>query len=177
MERFAVTAIGRDRPGIVAAISAELLELGGNVEDSRMSILGGHFAVMLIVALPETAGGEELSRRMTGVAEELGLSATSVSPVHELAEERARPTHVLSVYGADHPGIVSAVAGALAKRGASITDLQTQVSGAPERPLYVMLMEIAAGSADVEEIRAALKAIGDSEELEVGLNELGDEAI
>ena len=53
MPEFAVTAIGRDRPGIVAAISAALLELDGNIEDSQMSILRGHFAVMLIVKLPE----------------------------------------------------------------------------------------------------------------------------
>jgi hypothetical protein len=32
---FAVSAIGRDRPGIVAAISRELL---GKIEDSQMSI-------------------------------------------------------------------------------------------------------------------------------------------
>ena len=53
MPEFAVTAIGRDRPGIVAAISGALLELEGNVEDSQMSILRGHFAVMLIVRLPD----------------------------------------------------------------------------------------------------------------------------
>ena len=56
MPEFAVTAIGRDRPGIVAAISGALLELEGNIEDSQMSILRGHFAVMLIVKLPEAAG-------------------------------------------------------------------------------------------------------------------------
>ena len=47
---LAVTAIGRDRPGIVAAITSALLEAGGNVDDSQMSILHGHFAVMLIVS-------------------------------------------------------------------------------------------------------------------------------
>jgi glycine cleavage system transcriptional repressor len=41
MPEFAVTAIGRDRPAIVAAISEALLELQGNIEDSRMSILRG----------------------------------------------------------------------------------------------------------------------------------------
>ena len=60
MPEFAVTAIGRDRPGIVAAISAALLELDGNIEDSQMSILRGHFAVMLIVKLPETADADDL---------------------------------------------------------------------------------------------------------------------
>src|SRR6266542_2052675 len=51
----AVTAVGADRPGIAAAVVKVLYEHGGNVEDSRMAILGGHFAMMLIVALPEGA--------------------------------------------------------------------------------------------------------------------------
>ena len=57
MSLFAVSAIGRDRPGIVAAVSRVLLDLEGNVEDSQMSILRGHFAVMLIVALPSGVDG------------------------------------------------------------------------------------------------------------------------
>ena len=40
----AVTAVGADRPGIVAAVSRALYDVGGNIEDSRMAILGGHFA-------------------------------------------------------------------------------------------------------------------------------------
>ena len=61
---YAVTAIGRDRPGIVAAISAALLDLDCNLEDSHMSILRGHFAVMLIVRAPEGTAGEALSERL-----------------------------------------------------------------------------------------------------------------
>src|SRR6266481_3460631 len=51
----AVTAVGADRPGIVAAVSRVLYDIGGNIEDSRMAILGGHFAMVLIVALPQGA--------------------------------------------------------------------------------------------------------------------------
>ena len=64
MPEFAVTAIGRDRPGIVAAISKALLDLNGNIEDSQMSILRGHFAVMLIVKLPEAVEADDLDGRL-----------------------------------------------------------------------------------------------------------------
>jgi glycine cleavage system transcriptional repressor len=73
MPEFAVTAIGRDRPGIVAAISGALLELEGNIEDSQMSILRGHFAVMLIVKLPESADAGELEERVRRVQRDLEL--------------------------------------------------------------------------------------------------------
>lgn len=177
MSLFALSAIGRDRPGIVAAISRVLLELEGNVEDSQMSILRGHFAVMLIVALPEGASSEELERRLAQVRDELSLEAIAVSPVDELGDAGPRPTHVLTVYGADHPGIVHAVSTALAERDVSITGLETRLGGAGDSPIYVMLMEIAAGEADPDELAAALGEIGEREGLDVSLREQAAEAL
>ena len=55
MRTFAVSAIGADRPGIVAAVTGALLPHGINIEDSRMAILGGRFAMMLVVTVPEDA--------------------------------------------------------------------------------------------------------------------------
>src|ERR671931_678745 len=105
MPEFAVTAIGRDRPGIVAAISGALLELQGNIEDSQMAILRGHFAVMLIVKLPEAADSGDLEARLQRVRQELELEEIAVNRVDDLGEAATHPTHVISVYGAGHPGI------------------------------------------------------------------------
>ncbi|MFL5879210.1 MAG: glycine cleavage system protein R [Actinomycetota bacterium] len=52
MARFAVSVFGRDRPGIVAAVSRVLADAGCNLEDTSMTILRGHFAMMLVVAGP-----------------------------------------------------------------------------------------------------------------------------
>ena len=46
------TLTGTDRIGIVEGITKLLLDLGGNVETSRMSRLGGEFAVLMLVSLP-----------------------------------------------------------------------------------------------------------------------------
>lgn len=171
---YAVTAIGRDRPGIVAAISRVLLEVEGNVEDSQMSILRGHFAVMLIVSVP-AVGGAELEQRLERVRADLGLEAIAVNEVEELAGG-GEPTHVLSVYGADHPGILHAVSEALAERQVNITDLQTRLSGAGEAPVYVMIMEVAVAG-DAEELRASLQKVGEEAGLDVSLRELEAEAL
>lgn len=176
MGLHALSAIGRDRPGIVAAITEALLELKGNVEDSQMSILRGHFAVMLLVDLPSDLPLDRVRGRLEEVRDRLGLEAIAVSPVDEL-DPGPRPTHVLSVYGADHPGIVHSVSTALAERRISITDLETRLTGSPERPAYVMLMEIAAGGVELEPLRAALAQIGEREGLEVSLRELTAEAL
>jgi glycine cleavage system transcriptional repressor len=174
---FAVTAIGRDRPGIVAAISGALLELEGNIEDSQMSILRGHFAVMLLVKLPDSLGAGELERSLGRVREELDLEAITVSAVDDLGGAAARPSHVITVYGADHPGIVHAVSSALADRAVNITGLETRLAGPPESPLYVMIIEAALGELSEGDFRAALRVVGESAGVEVSVRELAAEAL
>ena len=105
MPELAVTAIGRDRPGIVASVTGALLDLGGNVEDSQMSILGGHFAVMLLVAVPDETQREQVVERLAEVAQEHELEAISVAEVSEQtdAARRLRPMSLRST-GPTSPG-------------------------------------------------------------------------
>ena len=178
MRHFALTAVGRDRPGIVAAITAVLVDHGVNVEDSQMTILRGHFTMMLVVAVPEDADVGTLGDDLDEVRGELGLDAILLSPIEELdPADEPEPTHIVTLYGADHPGIVHAVSSALADQGVSITGLETRVAGGAGSPIYVMLMEIAAGDADVDAIRSALERIGEAEGLDVSLRELSADAL
>lgn len=177
MASCAVSAIGRDRPGIVAAVAEALLELGGNIEDSQMSILRGHFAMTLIVELPRADLFGDLERLLRPVRDRLDLDALSVDPVDDIGGDRPQATHIVSLYGADHPGIVHAAAKALAEREISITGLETKLAGSEEAPLYVMLIEIAAGEADPDELRAAISRVGEEAGLEVALRELDDTAL
>jgi glycine cleavage system transcriptional repressor len=177
MPEFAVTAIGRDRPGIVAAISGALLELEGNIEDSQMSILRGHFAVMLIVNLPEAVDAGELQDRVERVRADLELEAIAVNRVDELRAARARPSHVITVYGADHPGIVHAVSAALAEREVNITGLETRLAGAADSPLYVMILEVAMGEAPEAGVEAALRDVAADAKVEVSVRPLEAEAL
>jgi glycine cleavage system transcriptional repressor len=141
-----------------------------------MAILGGHFAVMLIVEVPDEVGRERLERGLAEVGDELGLDAITVNEVSP-AGEVTRATHVVSVYGADHPGIVYEVSSALAERGANVTDLQTRVTGDPSSPVYVLLMEIALGDAPASEVGEALRRAAERARVEVSLRELGGEAL
>src|SRR5512144_1513233 len=47
---YAVTIIGKDRPGIVAGATEVLYRLGCNIEDSSCTMLGGEFAMILIIS-------------------------------------------------------------------------------------------------------------------------------
>jgi glycine cleavage system transcriptional repressor len=177
VSEFAVTAIGRDRPGIVAAVSRTLHELDGNIEDSQMSILRGHFAVMLIVSVPDSVSSEALADRLGTVREQLDLEAITFNPVDELAAPMEPATHVLTVYGADHPGIVSAISQELAELGVNITDLETRLTGAEDNPLYTMVMEVALGDVATERVQAQLREVAEREAVEVSLRPLEAEAL
>ncbi|MDQ3933816.1 MAG: amino acid-binding protein [Actinomycetota bacterium] len=181
MRHLAVTAIGRDRPGIVAAVSRVLLAHRANVEDSQMTILRGHFTMMLVVSLPEEADAGTLRDDLEDVRTELDLEAVVLSPLAELdAAAEPVPTHIVTLYGADHPGIVHAATSALAERGVDITDLATKLAGegGDQPPLYALMMEIAPPPGlTEEELRAALTAVGEDQGVEVSLRALDAEAL
>jgi glycine cleavage system transcriptional repressor len=51
MTTYAVTAVGPDAPGEIAALAEALADLGANLEDASMTRLRGHFAMTLVAAV------------------------------------------------------------------------------------------------------------------------------
>ena len=139
--RFVITAVGDDRPGIVAAFTGALLPLHANLEDSAMTLLEGQFAIVLVVA---AAGADTAAVRaaLEPVTTALGL----VTEVRALESRRSEPAGrecALTVYGADRPGIVHQITTALSVRGVNIVDLATRVIGRDGvTPVYAMLLDL-----------------------------------
>jgi glycine cleavage system transcriptional repressor len=173
MLHYAVSAIGRDRPGIVSAVSEALLAHRANIEDSQMAILRGHFAMMLIVTATDEVDASALRHDLQVTAARLGLDAMSVSEITE-TEPAAEPTpsHIVSVYGADHPGIVHAVSSALAGLGVTITDLETRLAG--DGTVYAMQLEVAlpAGGAEAGTVQRALATVARAQNVELAFRPL-----
>jgi glycine cleavage system transcriptional repressor len=157
MSRVAVTALGADRPGIVAAVTGVLMQHGGNLEDTAMTNLGGHFAMMLVVDVPTDETAEALESALIDEVAGMGLTVA----VRPLVGEPIHAHHdgsgwALSIYGADRPGIVHRVTSLLAEHGANIVDLSTRIIGATEQA-YVLLLELdLPRDADVDRLRMEL---------------------
>lgn len=140
---FAVTIISKDRPGIVADTAEVLYRLGCNIEDSSCTMLGGDFAIILIVSHEKPFPKARLTDEFKALHERTGLTAS----VRSLAESEICPVReegelcLISVYGSDQPGIVYRVARALADRRINITDLNTRLIGTREEPVYVLMLE------------------------------------
>lgn len=180
MAHFALSAIGRDRPGIVAGVSGALLRHGANIEDSRMAILGGHFTMMLIVSTPDGDDADALRSDLREAQAELGLGALTLEEVsEEHGVTRPEPSHVVTVYGADHPGIVHSVAAALAGLGVNVIDVATHlVDEEGEQSLYVMMMEVdLPDGVDGERMEAELRTIAERERLDLSVRAVEAEAL
>jgi glycine cleavage system transcriptional repressor len=175
MPQYALSAIGRDRPGIVAAVTRVLLDHDVNVEDSQMTILRGRFTMTLVLAGPDGLDEAALRGELDAVARGLELDAIALEPVGDAAgAESAEPSHIVTVYGVDHPGIVSAVTAALAAAQVNITDLETRlVSDSEGEDLYAMMLEVALPpGADAADLEAALEGTRGDQGVEVSIREL-----
>src|SRR5580704_8174038 len=117
MRRLWLSALGADRPGIVAAVSGVLVDLGCNLEDSTMTNLQGHFAVMLVVAAPDAVTAGALETALGEVAGRFEL-VVAVRPLADASSpaEPGPPTEAwtIAVHGADRTGIVRDMTSALA---------------------------------------------------------------
>jgi len=140
---IAITVIGNDRPGIVAAVTRTLFDVGCNLEDVSSTILRGHFSMTLISSCPQAVTPSSLEERLASVAGDLNLVITARAVDHTPAKFET-PTHMVSVYGADKPGIVYRVAEALAGLGVNITDLNSRLIGEDGEPVYALQLEVRA---------------------------------
>ena len=84
MRSFVLALTGRDRPGIVAAVTGVLVEHGLNLEDAEMAILRGHFAVMLVLTAADELDESALRSDLERVREQVPLESVSLTEVPAL---------------------------------------------------------------------------------------------
>ena len=165
-----LTAVGPDHPGIVNDLSSLIEEVGANIEDSRMAILGGEFAVILLISGP--AESIERAKEIGGRIEaELGLRCIlkETSPAHPASDYLL---YRIEVTGADRPGIVHAIAAIFASHGINVASLESRLSYAPfsATPMFVLDASLQIPSKTVlSEVRRELTAVCDEENLDFRL--------
>jgi glycine cleavage system transcriptional repressor len=170
MSHFALTIIGRDRPGIVAQVTEILYGLGCNIADSSCTLLGGQFAMILIISHPDFTGKESFGDAFNPL-EESGLSVflRTLKPGGEKRPDLPGEICMISVYGSDKPGIVFRVTRELGARSINITDLNTKLVGSEKRPVYVMMLEaVLPATLTVEELEEILQGL--KQELQVDIS-------
>lgn len=124
-----VAAIGDDRPGVVAALAGVLVEQGCNLSDAQMAVLKGHASMMLVVDGPPSLELEALQASLAEGTKELGHEVW-VSPLSEVPDSlEPEDLWLVSVHGADRPGVVFEVSRLLADAGINVVDLKCRQAG------------------------------------------------
>ncbi len=140
MKRYALSAIGRDEPGMVSTVTGKLYDHGCNIEDSSMTRLEDEFAIILIMSMAEESE-EALTADLAGVEKSTGLTI-NLKAIG--AEESVGPesNYIITLHGADTTGIVYKTTELLSGMGVNITDLQTKKTHGEGADIYIMLLEI-----------------------------------
>ncbi|HEX9873254.1 MAG TPA: ACT domain-containing protein, partial [Deferrimonas sp.] len=134
------------------------------------SILGGQFAMILIISHPACTDRESFGDAFAPL-EESGLSVflRTLKPGGEKHPKMEGEICMISVYGSDKPGIVYRVTRELGERRVNITDLNTKLVGSEERPVYVMMIEaVLPPGVSEEEIAGIMNGL--KEELQVDIS-------
>lgn len=170
MATFTLTCIGDDRAGLVSDLSGPIHAHGASWNRSQMARLGGKFAGILLVDVPD-AKADALAADLAALTD-LGLVVTL-----ERTDEPAREASLrwnLELLGADRPGIVAEVSAALAREHVSIEELATDVREAPMAGgllFEARAVLVAPPAASVEELRTVLEAIADELMVEINLSD------
>lgn len=125
-----LTLTGSDRVGIVDSVTEVLVKYDGNVETSRMARLGGEFAMLMLVSIPQEQS-ENFEHGIKSL-EKLGFQVTTKQT--ELSYEQKYAgwlPYQIEVHGADHEGIVHKVAHYLTEHGINIESMDTGIVPAP----------------------------------------------
>ncbi len=139
-DNLVITAIGEDRPGIINSLSRIVLEQKGNILDSRMTVLGGEFAILLLVS----GKWDTIARLETTLPkhqERLNLTILTKRTYDRPVKSEYLPYHA-EVISIDHPGIVHQVADFFSSRQINVEEMNSNSHPAPHTgtPMFVLNM-------------------------------------
>jgi glycine cleavage system transcriptional repressor len=166
------TLTGTDRTGLVEEITKLLLDLGGNVETSRMARLGGEFAVLMLVSLPEhqLANLEKSTQSLKSQGFKVTTSRTEQT--YAQAHTGWLP-YKIEVLGADHEGIIHKIAQTLSKYGINIESVDTVTTQAPNSGASLFSMTalvVVPPELPGQNVEAALEEVGDQLHVDINMS-------
>ncbi|KAJ3340324.1 hypothetical protein HDU93_007165 [Gonapodya sp. JEL0774] len=184
-----LSMVGKDKVGIVKDFSHYLTSLGANVEESRMSLLGGDFAIIVLVSLRGMPADQGLAKFKAGLAEKFPdflIHARLTEGGEELPVEQSSQggeeelvAFEIQVDGPDSPGIVAAVTTVLAARNITVTNLETETTAAAFAgyPLFRMDLECRMTLSQATEVERELETVEERFGVAVSVFELEEEVL
>jgi glycine cleavage system transcriptional repressor len=170
-DHLILTAVGADRVGLVEAISAFISRRGCNIEDSKMAVFCGEFAVIVLIS-GETASLARIATEYHEIEKDTGLTISVKTPSVRKTSESFLP-YKLTASCMDHPGIVYHISGLLRSLGVNIESMETKTYSAPVSgtPLFLLEADLAVPArANINEVRERLADLQRDQNIDIELH-------
>lgn len=164
-QEFIISAVGLNVSGIVAKVSKAVYDSGGNFEDSSMTLLGSHFALMVLV----TAADENIAGKFIEACsrlerdKDLDINLFPIEKNRGFGAEASEPNYEIRVKGVDQMGIVYRTSQLLASLDINIVELETKIlEGKNGTPIFSMRTAVVVPeTVDGETLRKDLKLLAE----------------
>jgi glycine cleavage system transcriptional repressor len=169
-EYAVLTCLGTDRVGIMEDIAAGIESAGCNIEESRASVLGGEFAVIMLIS-GEAGQIKSLIRDQASLSDSTGLAVTVKPTVPPKPSPQGRP-YVVESFSLDAPGIVHLITERLGKYGVNIDDLESDTTAAPftGAPMFIFKARVTVPpECSLAELRDHLEELSHEKDLDIAL--------
>ncbi|HEX5437772.1 MAG TPA: ACT domain-containing protein [Gemmatimonadaceae bacterium] len=166
-----LSATEPDRPGLVADLARYVADCGCNVEDSRVSVLGGHAGLMFLVS-GDPVQADSVANGLPELRERTGIRA-QVRRLGTVSAARAMGAAHYIVHGSaiDHEGIIFAITDAVRAHGGNILELETSTESAPMSgsPLFLLEMIVTLPESDdsADRLREALRTMARTQSVDI----------
>jgi glycine cleavage system transcriptional repressor len=144
MKKMIISVLGKDRPGIIAAVTKILFEQNCNIENVSQTILQSEFSGIFIVGVPRSLSDTALHQKL-----EEGLVPLGLHVYEKAISENGEPTSpiesepfVITTKGPDRKGLVAAITGIMAKYNVNVTNLQAVFKGGDNPNANIMIYEV-----------------------------------
>lgn len=171
--KLVISALGADRPGIVDELSNIIYKHSLNIEDSRMTVLGGEFAMLLLVSGEQTSL-DALQTQVNDIEQTLQMRLLIKTTSETKPVDNAIP-YAVEVAALDHPGIVNNIASFFSNRDINIVDLHTESYSAPHTgsPMFALHMTIGiSADTNIAKLRDAFTIVCDELNLDAELKNI-----
>ena len=169
-DHLILTAVGPDQVGLVEKISEFISRHGCNIEDSKMAVFCGEFAVIVLIS-GESGNLVRIGRDYRQIEIETGLAIAIKTPTARKPPESFLP-YKLTASCMDHPGIVYRISGVLTSMGVNIESMETKTYSAPVSgtPIFELEAHLAVPTkTNVNQLRERFNEIQREENIDIDL--------
>ena len=165
-----LTAVGPDRVGLVEKISQFIARHDCNIEDSKMAVFCGEFAVIVLIS-GERDGLSKIASDYRAIEAETGLAIATKTPATRAAAQSFLP-YKLTASCMDHPGIVYRISNVLSSLGVNIESMETKTYAAPisGTPIFQLEADLAVPTrTNINQLRERFAEIQREENIDIDL--------